>query len=50
MKHLVIVAHPRADSFNLTLAHTWINELRGRGHAVVERDLYRLGFDPGAKQ
>lgn len=46
MNHLVIVAHPRAESFNMQVMRTYTDELRQRGHQVVERDLYRIGFNP----
>lgn len=46
MKHAVIVAHPNAKSFNLTMAETYAAAARTLGHEVVIRDLYRLPFDP----
>lgn len=46
MNHLVIVAHPRTESFNMQVMRTYADELRQRGHQVVERDLYRIGFNP----
>lgn len=46
MKHALIVAHPNPDSFNLALAHTYQAAVLALGHAVVLRDLYRIGFDP----
>ncbi|HXQ46327.1 MAG TPA: NAD(P)H-dependent oxidoreductase [Caulobacteraceae bacterium] len=46
MKHAVIVAHPNARSFNLTLARAYEAAAKAEGHAVIVRDLYRLGFNP----
>jgi NAD(P)H dehydrogenase (quinone) len=46
MKHLVIVAHPRADSLTMCLAHAFVEELAARGHQHTLHDLYRMEFDP----
>jgi NAD(P)H dehydrogenase (quinone) len=46
MKHAVIVAHPRAKSFNLTMAHAYVEAAQALGDTVVLRDLYREDFDP----
>lgn len=46
MKHAVIAAHPRAESFTLSVAHTYVEAARARGQEAVLRDLYRLGFEP----
>jgi NAD(P)H dehydrogenase (quinone) len=46
MKHVVIVAHPKPDSFNLTMAHAYQKAAEAAGETVVLRDLYRMGFDP----
>ncbi|HEY1448341.1 MAG TPA: NAD(P)H-dependent oxidoreductase [Caulobacteraceae bacterium] len=46
MKHAVILAHPNADSFNATVAKTYCDLVRRRGHEPILRDLYRMGFDP----
>ena len=46
VKHAVIVAHPNADSFNLTMARTYKAAAERAGHRVELRDLYRIGFDP----
>ena len=46
MKHLVIVAHPRADSLTMRLAHAYVDELAARRHEHTLHDLYRLEFDP----
>ena len=46
MKHAVIVAHPSAASFNLSVARAYVAAAGGKGHEVVLRDLYRMKFDP----
>lgn len=46
MKQVLIVAHPRAESFTVTMAQAYAEAARGAGGEVVLRDLYRLGFDP----
>ncbi len=47
--HTVVLAHPDADSFNSATAQAYCEAVRGLGHEVVLRDLYRLGFDPVLK-
>jgi NAD(P)H dehydrogenase (quinone) len=42
----VIFAHPNPDSFTASVAGTYIKAVQGLGHAVLCRDLYRMGFDP----
>lgn len=49
MKHAVIFAHPKPDSFTATIAQTYAQAARDLGHEVVVRDLYGLGFDPCLK-
>ena len=49
MKHAVIFAHPKADSFTAAVAETYAEAARGLGHEAVVRDLYRMGFDPCLK-
>lgn len=49
MKHVVIFAHPKADSFTAAVAETYAEAARGLGHEAVVRDLYRMGFDPCLK-
>lgn len=49
MNHLVIIGHPNPKSFNMTILHTYVSELRSQGHEVIIRDLYALGFDPVQK-
>lgn len=48
MKHLVILAHPREDSFTRQVARTYVEALQAAGHRVVLRDLYAIGFNPVA--
>jgi NAD(P)H dehydrogenase (quinone) len=48
MKHLVVIAHPRIESFNMNVMRTYVDALEARGHEVVIRDLYRIGFNPVA--
>ena len=48
-KHVVILCHPRSDSFNATVAEGYCAAVREIGHEVVLRDLYRMGFDPVLK-
>jgi NAD(P)H dehydrogenase (quinone) len=49
MKHAVIFAHPKPDSFTAAVAETYAEAARALGHEVVVRDLYRMGFDPCLK-
>lgn len=46
MKHAIIVAHPNAKSFNLTMAEAYQAAVQAVGHEAVLRDLYRIPFDP----
>jgi len=46
IEHLVVIGHPRKDSFNHSLAEAYCERVRSRGQAVVVRDLYSAGFDP----
>jgi NAD(P)H dehydrogenase (quinone) len=46
MKHAIIVAHPHAGSFNLTMARAYQTAVERAGDQAVLRDLYRMGFDP----
>lgn len=43
---LIYLAHPNPESLNADTANGMAEALRGRGHAVTVRDLYRLDFDP----
>lgn len=42
----VILAHPRADSFNHAIAAACLEVLEENGHSVNFHDLYCEGFDP----
>ncbi|WP_439476824.1 NAD(P)H-dependent oxidoreductase [Brevundimonas sp.] len=42
----VLVAHPRRRSFTVAMARAFAAAARAAGADVVERDLYRLHFDP----
>jgi NAD(P)H dehydrogenase (quinone) len=46
MKHALIIAHPSAQSFTLTMARAYALALADHGHSPVVRDLYRMDFDP----
>lgn len=49
MQHVVIVAHPNAESFTAHMAQTYASAVGEAGHSVVVRDLYGMGFDPCLK-
>ena len=49
MKHAIILAHPEPDSFNASVAKTYAQAIRVRGHDAIVRDLYAIGFDPCLK-
>lgn len=42
----VILAHPRAGSFNHAIAKTAVKQLKQNGHEVFFHDLYKENFDP----
>jgi NAD(P)H dehydrogenase (quinone) len=46
MKHAVILAHPRPESFCASIARTCKETLTAYGHTAVLRDLYEMDFDP----
>jgi NAD(P)H dehydrogenase (quinone) len=46
MKHAVIFAHPRTESFVAAIASAYREEGLARGEQIVFRDLYRMKFDP----
>lgn len=48
-KHVIIVAHPNAESFNLSVARVYRESVEALGATTLVRDLYRLGFDPALK-
>lgn len=46
MKHALILAHPKPESFTATVARRYAAACEQLGHSIVLRDLYRIGFDP----
>lgn len=46
MNHLLVVCHPKRQSFTQSVAHTYAKALEALGHEVVVRDLYHVNFDP----
>jgi putative NADPH-quinone reductase len=46
MPALVVLGHPRPDSFNHAIAQRVADTLRDLGHEVICRDLQAEGFDP----
>jgi len=46
VKILVVLAHPRPESFNHAIAAAAVGALRDCGHEVRCHDLYAEGFDP----
>ena len=46
MQHLVIICHPKKQSFTQTAARAYCQELQSLGQEVIVRDLYRAHFDP----
>lgn len=46
MKHAIILAHPRTESFNSAIARRSMEVLRSIGHDAILRDLYKEDFDP----
>jgi len=49
MKHAIVFAHPRPNSFIATMAQAYAVTARGLGHQTEVRDLYRMEFDPVLK-
>ena len=49
MKHAIIIAHPRAQSFTGSAAQAYAEACEALGHDTTVRDLYRIGFDPCLK-
>jgi NAD(P)H dehydrogenase (quinone) len=49
MKHLVVYAHPKPESFNHAILETTTTALIKNGHEVIVRDLYALNFQPVLK-
>lgn len=50
VRHLVVLGHPSAHSFNAAVAETYCASVRAAGQTPVLRDLYRIGFDPVLKE
>ncbi|MFT3902574.1 MAG: NAD(P)H-dependent oxidoreductase [Niabella sp.] len=46
MKHLIIYAHPNAQSLNGHFKKSVVEHLTANGHEVKVRDLYQLNFNP----
>lgn len=46
MNHLIILAHPNPKSFSTWLTDSITEALVVKGHNVVVRDLYAIGFNP----
>lgn len=46
MQHLLVICHPKRQSFVQTMAHAYAQQLESLGHDVVIRDLYHAHFDP----
>jgi NAD(P)H dehydrogenase (quinone) len=49
MKHAIIFAHPRKESFTASVADAYAGAVRALGQEAVVRDLYGMGFDPCLK-
>jgi NAD(P)H dehydrogenase (quinone) len=46
MRHLLIVCHPKRQSFTQAVARAYAEAVKALGDEAIIRDLYRLGFDP----
>jgi NAD(P)H dehydrogenase (quinone) len=46
VRHLVVLSHPRDDSFCHQIAAAYCEEVEACGQSPVLRDLYKLRFDP----
>jgi len=46
MRVLIILAHPRSNSFNHAIGEAAVHVLEAEGHQVAFHDLYTEGFDP----
>ena len=46
LKHVVVLCHPDADSFNAAVAAKYCAEVEAHGQVAILRDLYRMEFDP----
>lgn len=46
IKHVVVLCHPKLESFNAAVAAKYCAEVAEHGQVAVLRDLYRMNFDP----
>ena len=46
MKNLIVYSHPNPASLNHAIKETFVEELKSKGHEVVERDLNAMKFNP----
>src|SRR5690242_16177972 len=46
IRHVVVLGHPAAGSFNHQVAETYCQAVRACGQVALLRDLYASGFDP----
>jgi NAD(P)H dehydrogenase (quinone) len=46
MKHVVIAAHPKEQSFTMSVARAYEHAAKAASHSVLLRDLYRMNFAP----
>ena len=46
LKHVVVLCHPDAQSFNAAVAAQYCAAVEARGQTAILRDLYRMKFDP----
>lgn len=46
MNHLIVYAHPFEDSFNHAILENAVAALESKGHSVMVRNLYAIGFNP----
>ncbi len=49
MKHVLIISHPKANSFTACIAEAYAGACKVLSHDVVVRDLYAMAFDPCLK-
>ena len=49
MKHAIVVSHPNARSFTVSVAEAYAKACGALGGETIVRDLYRIGFDPCLK-
>lgn len=46
VRHLLVVGHPKSDSFTHGVAASYAETARSNYHVVEVRDLYAMGFNP----